>query len=296
MRFNDDGELKTKATALCSAAVDPIEKKPLYHFLPGSKSFSICTPGCNLSCPFCQNASISQTGPDGAACEETAPEKIVQAALDNGCKSISYTYTEPTIFFELAEKTALLAKEKGLKNVFVTNGLYSAEAIERAAGWLDAANIDLKSMDESFYRCCGASLAPVLDNIVRTVELGIWVELTNLLIPGKNDSDEQIAALARFVADNVGSLTPLHISAFYPAYKMLDVPAQSAERVVDACEIARDAGLKYVYPGNITADMSSYCHNCGRVLIGRSRFRTDCDGIIDGRCELCGEQIPGVFV
>jgi pyruvate formate lyase activating enzyme len=150
-------------------------------------------------------------------------------------------------------------------------------------------------MDEEFYASCGATLTPVLENIELTTKLGIWVELTNLLVPGKNDSDEQIAALARFVAGNIGPLTPLHISAFYPAHKMLDVPAQNAKRVIEACEIACEAGLKYVYPGNITADISTYCHRCGRVLIGRNRFRTDCDGITDGCCELCGEKIPGLF-
>ncbi|OXU14132.1 AmmeMemoRadiSam system radical SAM enzyme [Sedimentisphaera salicampi] len=298
VRQNQDGELKTlNYHCLCSANADKIEKKPLNHFLPSTSSFSICAPGCNFRCKFCQNWQISQINQQ--LLERTSkvcPEDIAESAIKHNCKSISYTYTEPTIFYELAEDTALAAREKGLKNVFVTNGYMKPQVWEKASGWLDAANIDLKANTEDFYRdFCSATLAPVKESIKLALKLGIWIELTTLLIPGLNDSDEEIHSIAEFIAGEVSEFVPLHLSAFYPCAEMKDTPAQTPERIQKACEIARDTGLKYVYPGNVMLDSNTYCHNCGRLIISRSGFSADPDGVIKGKCELCGAEIPGVF-
>ena len=238
---------------LAAVNIDPIEKKPLYHFLPGTYTYSISTVGCNFRCGFCQNYHISQAGgmkeiPGDAV----SPEKIVEAAIENNCPSISYTYTEPTIYFEYAFDTAKIAKEKGLKNIFVTNGFMNREPLEKMALYLDAANVDLKSFSEDFYKkICKARLAPVLETLKRMKELGIWVEVTTLIIPGLNDSSDELSKIALFIKNELGEGTPWHVTAFYPTYKMQDLPRTPVETLLKAQEIGTNARLKFVHMGNI---------------------------------------------
>lgn len=281
-----------------SAHVDPIEKKPLFHFLPGSTSFSIATVGCNFRCLHCQNYEISQMPKDQKRIvgSDMPPEEIVAAAYQYGCESISYTYTEPTIFFELAYDTAKLAHERGIKNIFVTNGYMTEEALTMIRPYLDAANVDLKFFNERTHkRVCGASRDPVLDTIRRMKEFGIWVEVTTLIIPTKNDTDEELEEIAKFVKE-VGEDIPWHVSAFYPAYKMLDLPRTPASTLHRARKIGIGAGLRYVYTGNIPGDEgeNTFCYNCKAVLIHRFGYEIVANHIRDSRCPYCGAVIDGV--
>ncbi|MCU0641796.1 MAG: AmmeMemoRadiSam system radical SAM enzyme [Candidatus Margulisbacteria bacterium] len=237
-----------------AAAIDPIEKKPLYHFLPGTKTYSIATVGCNFRCDFCQNWEISQirSKDEGRKTKDEKPEDVVAAAQENSCPSISYTYTEPTIYFEFAYDCAKLARESGLKNIFVTNGYMNPPVVEAIVPYLDAANIDLKSFREEFYhKYCGGKLAPVLETIRLMKQKGVWVELTTLIIPGLNDSDAELAEIAGFIVKEVGADTPWHVSAFRPTYKMIDRPPTPVETVLRAQAIGLKAGLKHVHPGNV---------------------------------------------
>ena len=279
--------------------VDPIEKKPLFHFQPGSTSYSVATVGCNFHCSHCQNYSISKPVAENVstAGNELPPEEIVRKALASGCSSISYTYTEPTIFYEYAYDTAVLARRAGLKNVFVTNGYITPEALAHLSPWLDAANIDLKGYSEKFYReVVHARLAEVLDCIVDYKRRGIWLELTTLLIPGFNDSDLELTRLARFIADQVGVGTPWHVTQFYPTYKLTDVPRTPVETLRRARRIGLDAGLRYVYEGNIPGEggENTYCPGCCDLLIRRYGFYIEENRILDGNCPACGTHIDGV--
>jgi pyruvate formate lyase activating enzyme len=251
VRKNQDGKLRTYAYGeVIASHVDPIEKKPLYHFLPGSFSYSIAAAGCNFKCSFCQNWEISQVLDTGRG-YELKPEEAVREAKKNRCKSISYTYTEPTIFFEYAYDTARLAKEAGLFNVFVTNGYMTEEPIKAIRPYLDAANIDLKSFREDFYKeMCGAHLGPVLDSIKLMKKLGIWIEITTLVVTGKNDSDEEFKDIAEFIA-GLDPEIPWHVSRFHPDFKYLDSEPTPAETLKKAREIGRKAGLKYIHLGNV---------------------------------------------
>ena len=284
---------------LCAASSDPIEKKPLFHFQPGSKSFSIAAPGCNFQCVFCQNWQISQMPHqqnvlDGSAC---SPEKIVLTALQSGCQSIAYTYTEPTIFMELCSETAELAKKKGLKNIFVSNGFMSIEAVDFAKPWLDGINIDLKAFTEKYYRdLCKARLAPVLETI-RTIaqKTDIWLELTTLVVPGKNDSDDELQSIAEFIAKEVSVDTPWHVSRFYPQYHMTDRMPTESKDLKRAYDIGREAGLRYVYVGNLPGDRaeSTFCYSCGALLIERQGYQVLQNHIEDHCCPQCGAEIAG---
>ena len=301
VKKNIDGTLYTLVyDRVISTNIDPIEKKPLFHFLPGSISFSIATVGCNFRCLHCQNYEISQMPKvqKRIGGSSTTPEDIVASAYRYGCESISYTYTEPTIFFELAYDTAKLAHEKGIKNVFVTNGYMTEEALLMIKPYLDAANVDLKFFNEKMHkRVCGASRDPVLDTIKRMREHGIWVEVTTLIIPTKNDSDEELEQIARFIKD-VGPEIPWHVSAFYPTYKMLDLPRTPASTLYRARKIGIDAGLRYVYTGNIPGDEGehTFCHNCKAVLIHRCGYEVVANHIRDSRCPYCGAVIDGVSI
>ena len=286
---------------IVSAHVDPIEKKPLFHFLPGSTSFSVATVGCNFRCLHCQNYEISQMPKlkDGERISGSRmpPEDIVTAAHQYGCESISYTYTEPTIFFELAYDTAKLAHQRGIKNVFVTNGYMTEEALLMIRPYLDAANVDLKFFNEKTHkRVCGASRDPVLDTIRRMKELGIWVEVTTLIIPTKNDSDEELAQIAGFIKE-VGPETPWHVSAFHPTYKMLDLPRTPPATLYRARKIGIDMGLRYVYTGNIPGEEGehTFCYQCKAVLIHRYGYEIVENHIRDSRCPYCGAVIDGVI-
>jgi pyruvate formate lyase activating enzyme len=296
VRENRGGTLYSLVYAQAiSANVDPIEKKPLYHFLPGTGAFSIATVGCNFRCDFCQNADISQAskgGGWGRWGQELAPEQVVDLAQKYRCASIAYTYTEPTIFFEYAYDTAQIATERGIKNVFVTNGYMTEEALREIEPYLDAANVDLKGFTDEFYRrLCGAQLQPVLDSIRLMHQMGVLVEVTTLIVPGHNDSDEELHQIAQFLAD-ISLDLPWHISRFVPHYKMTDVPPTPVETLHRAAEIGYETGLRYVYAGNVPGDRyeSTYCPNCGEIAIQRFGYHTRVK--LDGdRCKNCGYQL-----
>ncbi len=299
VRQNREGKLFTLVYGeVIAASVDPIEKKPLYHFLPGTKSFSIATIGCNFKCGFCQNWSISQASKkdDRAGGFELMPEAVVREAQARGCRSVSYTYTEPTIFFEYAFDTARLARDKGLLNVFVTNGYMTAEALGTIRPYLDAANVDLKAFkDETYKRVCKARLAPVLDSIRLMKESGIWVEVTTLVVPGLNDGDVELAGIARFIA-SVDPDIPWHVSRFHPDYKYDEADATPAETLKRALEIGKGEGLRYVYAGNIAGfDEDTHCPSCGAVVIGREGFRVLKNALKGSNCPSCGTPIAGIF-
>ncbi len=300
VRENRGGKLYSLVyRRLISAGSDPIEKKPLFHVMPGSRSFSIATVGCNFRCLHCQNSSISQMARDTGRImgEDVGPEEIVANALKSRCKSIAYTYTEPTIFFEYAEDTALLAREAGLKNIFVSNGYMTRECIDRAVGFLDAANIDLKTFNDETHKklCGGARLEHVLETISYMREKGIWVEVTTLVIPGLNDSDEELRHIAKWIYKTDPAM-PWHISAFHPSYKLTDKPRTPVATLDRAREIGFDEGLRYVYTGNAPGDEgeSTYCYNCDVVLIKRFGFEMEWNFIKESKCPECGALIDGI--
>ncbi|MCL2218743.1 MAG: AmmeMemoRadiSam system radical SAM enzyme [Chitinispirillia bacterium] len=260
VRVNDGGALRTLVYGRVIAEhVDPIEKKPLYHFLPSSATFSIAAPGCNFRCSFCQNWSISQAA--GLRADDSGikdygsalpPQKVVEAAIKRRCESVSFTYTEPTVFFEYALDTAKIAKEAGLKTVFVSNGYMTPECLDMTGPYLDACNIDLKSFSNDFYqKHCGATLPPVLESLKKIKAMGIWLEVTTLVIPGENDSEEELAEIARFINNELGSDTPWHVSRFFPRYKMPDHPVTPLPTIETAVKAGKGAGLRYVYAGNV---------------------------------------------
>jgi len=323
VRVNVDETLYTLVyDRVVARHVDPIEKKPLFHFLPGSGSYSIATVGCNFRCLHCQNYEISQqpkqkgsvvrgngsAGSNGGrlslreaaeqiAGEQVTPDQIVAAAQRSGCRSIAYTYTEPTIFFELAYDTARLATAVDIANVFVTNGYISAEALATIAPYVDAANIDLKCFNESAHkRMTGASLQPVLDGIRAYKQHGIWVEITTLIIPGHNDSEAELRQIAEFIA-GVGTDIPWHVTQFYPAYRLLDRGPTPVETLRRAREIGYQAGLEYIYEGNVPGEggENTYCHSCGALLIKRYGLDLLANHLQDGRCPACRKQLPGVW-
>jgi pyruvate formate lyase activating enzyme len=284
---------------VCATNPDPIEKKPLYHFLPGSRSFSIAAVGCNFRCAFCQNWQISQAALETGRIdgETVVPEQIVEAAVRTGCKSVAYTYTEPTVFMELCNDCARPAKERGLANVFVSNGYMTREAIDFAAGWLDGINVDLKAFSDDYYKnLCGARLGPVLESIAYIAkETDIWIEITTLLLPGRNDSAEELKKLADWLAAEAGPDVPWHISRFYPQYKYTDSEPTPVESMLRAEEIGKAAGLHYVYLGNVpgTDGENTYCHNCHTRLIERMGYRIIANHIKDSKCPKCGAEIAG---
>jgi len=326
VRINKNGVLRTCVYGRVVAQnVDPVEKKPLYHFLPASETFSIATVGCNFKCVFCQNHGISQAvefmgdvdnDKDSDSCNDNrngngdvcrdddlyggyamSPRDIVNAAIRYGCPSVSFTYTEPTVFFEYALDTAEAAKAAGLRTVFVSNGFMTAECLRTAAPYLDACNIDLKSFRGEFYKeRCGAALTPVLESLRAIREAGIWLEVTTLLIGGLNDSDEELVDIARFIVNDLGADVPWHVSGFYPRYRMSNAPPTGAAAIERACGIGSDAGLRYVYGGNVNIFQDTRCHKCGAVVIRRRGYRTDTAGLAAGGvCGGCGEKISGVF-
>jgi pyruvate formate lyase activating enzyme len=300
VRKNSGGTLYSLVYGrVISDHVDPIEKKPLFHCVPGSLSFSVATVGCNLTCRHCQNADISQMPRDHHVIQghNLPPAKAVRMAQESGCASISYTYTEPTVYFEYALDTAALASEAGLLNVFVTNGYTSPEALTKIAPFLSAANVDLKSFRNSFYRkICGATLAPVLKALRLYRELGIWLEVTTLVIPGENDSAEELGEIAAFIAGELGAHVPWHVSAFHPAYRLTDHPRTPPESLRRACDIGRRAGLLYVYEGNIPGEgEDTTCPSCSRTVISRTGFRVRENLLQEGRCPGCATVIPGLW-
>jgi pyruvate formate lyase activating enzyme len=300
VRENRDGVLYALTYGqLIAENVDPIEKKPLFHVHPASKSFSIATAGCNFSCEFCQNHEISQLPREGLEMpgKPTAPAAIVERAIRTGSITISYTYTEPTIYFEYACDTARLAHERGLKNVFVTNGFMTDKTLEAIAPYLQAANVDLKSFRDDFYRkLCGARLGPVLESLRKMKNLGIWVEVTTLLIPGLNDGEQELQDIASFIF-SLGRETPWHISRFHPRYKMSRHGATPVSAIHRAVETGRACGLKYVYSGNVPGDEgeNTVCFHCGQLLIGRTGFHVEQMNLNGSACSRCGTTLEGIF-
>ena len=299
VRENRGGTLYTLVYGkVVSRAVDPIEKKPLFHFLPGSSAYSIATVGCNFRCGNCQNWEISQMPKpkNPIIGEDVPPEEIVEVANQLRCKSIAYTYTEPTIFMEYAYDTARLAIKDEIKNVFVTNGYVTNEALSEVAPYIHAANIDLKSCSDEFYRKnCGARLDPVLEAIKLYKRLGIWIEITTLIIPQLNDSEENLKEIVAFIKD-VGVEIPWHVSRFYPKYQLIDFSPTPIETLCKAKEIGLEAGLKYVYQGNVSGDgENTYCYACGELLIERYGYRVTKNKIVNSSCFSCGVEIDGVW-
>ncbi len=300
VRENREGKLYSLVYGKAIAThIDPIEKKPLFNFLPGTLAYSVATVGCNMTCLHCQNADISQSPRETGRIigSEISPGELVAAAEESSCRSIAYTYTEPTIFFDYAFATARLARERGLKNIFVTNGYMTAEALEMISPVLDAANVDLKSFQDDFYRnICGARLQSVLDTIKRMHELGIWLEVTTLIIPGHNDSDQELESIARYIS-GISPDIPWHVSAYYPTYRLTSAPPTPASTLRRAREIGQSAGLRYVYTGNIPGDdgENTFCPNCGRKIIERTGYRVGTVNIQDGNCAFCSTPAAGTW-
>lgn len=298
VRENQDAKLMTLVYGnLIAANVDPIEKKPFFHFLPGSLAYSIATMGCNFRCLHCQNADISQVPRETGKIigDYVPPEEVIAQAEFSGCQSIAYTYSEPTIFFEYAYDVATLAKDKGLKNVFISNGYTGEEAAKKIIPLMDANNIDLKGDDQFYRRICGARLEPVEKNIKLFWDSGVWLEVTTLIIPGYNDTEDQLKGIAKFLA-SVSTDMPWHVSAFYPMYKLKDVPRTGPEALRRAVKIGHEAGMKYVYAGNIVGENeSTKCPNCGEMLTERLGYRVMKNSVVDGSCPKCGTKISGIW-
>lgn len=283
---------------LAAVHIDPIEKKPFYHVLPGSKSYSIATSGCNLSCKFCQNWSISQKFSDEVETKETTPQQVVEEALNSGSKSIAYTYTEPVVFFEFMLETAKLAKEKGLKNVMHSSGYINQEPLLELVPYLDAANIDLKGMTDKFYATYtqNGKVEPILETLKTLKQHGVWVEVTNLLIPSANDGEEDIKKLVLWIKDNLGEETPLHFSRFFPLYKLENLIPTPRETLLRAYEIAKKTGLKYVYLGNIDIPEGNVtlCPNGKAAIRRQGYFITENNLTDEGICP-DGGKVEGVW-
>ena len=300
VRQNREGKLYTHAYGEAVAAnIDPVEKKPVYHFFPGSRTFSIAASGCNFHCGFCQNWEISQVfiRKEGELNKyRLLPEDAVDYAIKQHCKSISYTYTEPTIFFEYALDTARPAKEQGLYNIMVTNGYMTTDALRMIAPYLDACNVDLKSFNDDFYvNTCHGHLKPVLNTIKEMKKLGIWVEITTLIIPGQNDSEEELTNIAEFIAE-LDINIPWHISRFHPDYHFMTSESTPLGTLNTARDIGKRAGLKFIYKGNVLGDITqTLCPDCGETLIRRNGFFVDMNRILNSACPSCGQQVAGVF-
>ena len=300
VRMNLDGELISLVYGRPVAAhVDPVEKKPVYHYLPGTKTFSIATAGCNLGCEFCQNWEISQAAPEDVPPYRMEPEEVVSRATELGCSSIAYTYTEPIVFYEYMEDTAGLARAGGLGNIMVTAGYINEGPLRQLAPLLDAANVDLKSIRDSYYRqVCHGRVEPVLRTLRVLREMGVWLEVTNLLVPDLNDSEEDLAGLCAWIVENLGTDVPLHFSRFFPTYRMTDRPPTPLETLERAGETAAEHGMRYVYVGNIVTREGddTFCPHCGEAVIRRDRFSVTERNMEGGSCASCGTAIPGVWL
>ncbi len=299
VRQNINGELKSLVYGKPYAVnVDPIEKKPLFHFLPGSKILSLGTAGCNMACKYCQNWNLSNTQFEEERAIHLPPERAVQLAIHYKTDSIAYTYNEPTIFAEYAMDTARLSQAFKLKNVMVTNGYISTEAIDQVYQHMDAANVDLKAFSEKFYAKLTLSrLQPVLDCLKRLKQLNKWIEITNLIIPTYNDQEKDVTALCEWVLQELGPFVPLHFSAFHPEFQLTHVPPTTPSTLIKLRRLAIQLGIKYVYVGNISDSEgnNTYCHNCSALLIRRTWYHTECVGLDQAKCKKCGEVIPGIF-
>lgn len=297
VRQNREGVLYSRVYGLTiSQNIDPIEKKPLFHFQPGSKSYSIATPGCNFKCQWCQNADISQWPKEQEAMigKYASPEQIVDGALKAGCRSISYTYTEPTVFFEYTFDTSKLAHEAGLANIYVSNGYMSTSMLDVFHPYLDAINVDLKAFrEETYQEYTGAKLQPILDNLKLIRKLGILLEVTTLIIPGINDDPEELRDAARFIASELGVDTPWHLSRFHPMYQMRDIASTPIETLQLGRRIGREEGLHFVYIGNVPGGEgeSTVCYSCENVVVQRIGYYTRITSLNGSKCGFCGADL-----
>jgi pyruvate formate lyase activating enzyme len=298
-RINYKGELMTLVYGKpCTVHVDPIEKKPMFHFLPGSHAFSVATAGCNLHCKFCQNWEISQINPEDTANQDLPPERVVDLSGQNGCQSIAYTYSDPIIFYEYTYDTSVLAKKRGIKNVLVTAGFINEKPLRKLCEVTDGANIDIKAMNEDYYRdVCSGSLEPVLKACKIASEMGVAVEITNLIVPTLNDSPEMIKQLCGWLVKNMGPDCPLHFSRYFPLYQLRTLPPTPTETLVKAREIAFAEGLSYVYIGNVDVPEAgnTYCPKCKKMLVERRGYWIGEVNIENGACKFCGTKIKGVW-
>lgn len=281
----------------CSVALDPIEKKPLYHFLPGEKALSIATSGCNLHCMFCQNWEISQGKPEQVSQLNMPPKKVVEEAKKAKSRIVCYTYTEPTIFYEYMHDTAVIAKNQNLKNVEVSNGFIQQEPLKKICKFIDGVNIDLKGNDKFYRKITGAWAEPILEALKTYQKMGVWIEITNLIIPTLNDKNSDLKWIINWIKENLGVNVPLHFSAFWPTYKLMNYPSTSIERLRSARQMALKAGLNFVYTGNLPDKDgdSTFCPSCKRLLIERIGFYVNKNNMINGKCQFCNEKIPGVW-
>ena len=299
IRINVDGTLRSVAYGFpCSINIDPVEKKPLFHFLPASTALSLATVGCNLHCLFCQNWEISQASPADVSAYKAEPEKIIELAQLKKCPSIAYTYSDPVVFYEYTLDTSKLARSINVKNILVTAAYINEEPLKQLLEYTDAANIDLKGITDDFYRqICDATLRPVQNAIVLTKAAGVHLEITNLIIPTLNDKPEQIRQLVRWIRDNLGTDTPLHFSRFFPLYKLVHLAPTSPQTLEQARQIALEEGIEYVYIGNIASKegQNTYCPKCKKLLIERSGYTILQNRLRDGTCGDCGKKIYGVW-
>jgi len=299
VRENRNGDYYTLVHSNpCAVSIDPIEKKPLFHFLPGTGALSIATAGCNFTCKNCQNFDISQASPDETVNYEVSPEKLVELALKYDVPTIAYTYTEPTIFFEYMLETAKIAKKNGVLNIYHSNGFINREPLLELTPYLDGANIDLKGYSDEFYQdITGGSLKPVLETLITLKKQGVWLEITNLVIPTKNDSSSMIKELCQWVKNELDNDTPIHFSRFSPRYKMLNVPPTPISTLKKAAETARDLGHHYVYIGNVPGieEENTYCPYCGKILIGRKGYNITDINLKGNKCKFCRTKIAGLW-
>jgi pyruvate formate lyase activating enzyme len=298
VRENRDGRLVTLVYGTpCSAHIDPIEKKPLFHYHPGTSAFSIATAGCNMSCRFCQNWEISQQGPEEVRSISLSPQAVVRLARERGCASVAHTYGEPVVFYEYMLDCAREGRRAGIPNVMISNGYIQEEPMRELCRSLGAVKIDLKAFTDSFYReICGATLAPVLHTLEVVRDEGVWLEIVVLLIPGLNDSMTEIRNMTRWIVDKLGPRVPLHFSRFFPTYQLRNIPPTPPATLERAREVSRDAGLEFVYVGNLMSESRhTRCPACGAELIHREGFSARVTGLKGDRCSNCGHEIPGVF-
>jgi len=299
VRENREGALYALSYGkLVALHIDPIEKKPLFHFLPGTKAFSIATAGCNLKCKFCQNWEISQKLPEEVNYEYIAPEDLVKKIRESGCNVIAYTYTEPTIFYEYMLETAKLARACGIKNVMHSSGYVNEKPLRELAKYMDAANIDLKGFSDDYYvKMSEGTLEPVLKSLKVLKEEKVHLEITNLVLPGYNDDNENVTKMCLWIKENLGPETPLHFSRFWPLYKLAALNPTPLETLERARKIAQGAGLKYVYIGNMPGHdgESTYCPRCKKIVVKRSGYSILEINLANGKCKFCGEFIEGVW-
>lgn len=297
VRENRNGEYYTLVHSNpCAIHIDPIEKKPLFHFLPGTGAFSLATAGCNFTCKNCQNWDISQAKPDDTTNYDLSPEKTVDYAIAYNTKTIAYTYTEPTVFFEYMLETAKNARQRGVLNIYHSNGYINQEPLAELVPYLDGANVDLKAHSNDFYKeITSGTLYPVLETLSTLKKNGVWLEITNLVIPTKNDSERLIQDLCVWVESELGADTPIHFSRFYPQYKLTNLPPTSVETLKKAATIARNCGLLYVFIGNVPGvpEENTYCPSCSKLVIERRGYSVETANLKDGRCRFCNTEIAG---